>query len=345
MRKWLCVCLALSACTAVPATVSVDRAIVEGTIDRSDAAVVMWWAHNPGDPTGFVCTAEIVSPHVVITAGHCVVGTGSVFEVYLDTTGFGGPPSAEVVLDEVHVHPDYSVGSDGVPTQGDLAVGIARGGFSVPPLSYNHTPLSTSSVGRSVRVVGYGITSATDSLHQTAGTRRQSTMTVAGIDGRLITLTSSDGNTCEGDSGGPAILPIAGNDAIVGVTSFGVSACQPAAGGTDTNVAAYVDFIDQYVDALDPPQPRKIGDACAINRDCMGDVCARVGGKSFCSAACDPAAKDTCPKGYACTDIDGATFCAPPRSGCDVGAGAPTGLAALLAVVAAALVRRRKSTI
>jgi MYXO-CTERM domain-containing protein len=192
-------------------------------------------------------------------------------------------------------------------------------------------------------VIGYGVSSAAADMGTTAGTRRVGTMTISATDDLYVNLTGGDNSICHGDSGGPALLPIAGKEAIVGVTSVGPENCAPSIGGIDTNTSSLTDFVDGYVDANDPPGAGKVGDSCSTNRDCASQVCGQSGGTSYCSQRCDPTVKDVCPSGYPCSQIDGEHFCAPPHHGCDVAAGAPAGGAPLWLLALAMLAGVRSS--
>lgn len=60
---------------------------------------------------------------------------------------------------------------------------------------------------------------------------------------------SEDGkDTCTGDSGGPLLKYEYGKVTIVGITSFGIGCAHPLYPGVYTNVAKYMDWINQYVE-------------------------------------------------------------------------------------------------
>lgn len=52
------------------------------------------------------------------------------------------------------------------------------------------------------------------------------------------------------------------------------------------------------------------GQACEVNEDCAGGLCAVLGELTFCTATCTDASD--CPAGFSCSDAGGVTVCAPP---------------------------------
>ena len=98
--------------------------------------------------------------------------------------------------------------------------------------------------------------------------------------------------TCNGDSGGPALMKIDGVETIVGVTSYGNADCSD--GGFDARVDSDLAFIDTYL-------PR----ACA--RACDGRAC----GSDGCGGSCG-----SCSDGDLCAD-DGQ--CVAPKNDCQSG--------------------------
>jgi uncharacterized protein (TIGR03382 family) len=152
-------------------------------------------------------------------------------------------------------------------------------------------------------------------------------------------------------------MTIAGVDTIAGVTAFGDVSCDPATPGSDTRVDTWAPFVDAYVLQLDPPAQTNlaVGAACTTDLECASKVCAQIGGTSFCSEACSPAAPMPCPAGLVCANLDEDDLCAPTtlalaiHSGCDTAPGLrnlpspPSLLAAALLLAALLLARRARA--
>ncbi len=229
----------------------VDSPVINGTTDSGDPAVVMLRATQGG-----YCTGTLVAPSVVITAAHCVDG------ITAKTVGFGlnGQSTPAAVRAQI-AHPRWN--GNALEAGNDVAVLLLQYPVAdVTPIPIS-TDVSEARAGDAVRIVGYG-------NNRTAGTgfgtKRQASL-------RVVAPNSDDGDisqdkfvkvwdastgtqTCNGDSGGPVFFSAAdGREHVVGVTSFGYQGCE--GGAFHTRVAAYTDFLDDYVsiDVTPPPPP------------------------------------------------------------------------------------------
>src|SRR6185312_11102710 len=109
---------------------------------------------------------------------------------------------------------------------------------------------------------------------------------------------------------------------------------------------------------FDPPA-KGPGDACTSDADCTPRTCEQTSVGKVCAQSCDPAAMPaTCPANTTCMNVDGGNLCISPASlnhggsggtgggggggGCSMSAtNAPTGAAALFAVILVLAFRRR----
>lgn len=350
-------CASLLGCSGAPVVGVSTQPIIGGTTDDGDANVVMVVSQVPGSMQASLCTGEIISPHVVLTAAHCVdpalIGMGAQTYVFTGTT-LPRPVTLSDLLTTQATHYDLAF-DPGHPENGhDIGVAILSNPTSIAPLPYNRKPITSALFGQPARLIGYGITDSTDTKGDTAGTRREAPSVLTGLDANNSTLVDyQDGmhGICEGDSGGPGLMMIDGVERIVSVTSFGFQTCPTDQPGAETRVDIYLGFVDQYVTQLDPPAV-KAGDPCSSDTDCAPLSCTSTSAGKVCTTPCDPTAVNdtTCTNGTMCTSVDGANLCVKPMSGngnhsggCAIGGRAATpGAAALLLVALGALLSRRR---
>ncbi|MCE9579365.1 MAG: trypsin-like serine protease [Deltaproteobacteria bacterium] len=218
-----------------------EQDIIGGTTDTGDPSVVAIFAHQPGATSGSLCTGTVISARAVLTAAHCVdprvVGTGNVFEVLPGTTlSLSNSLAVSATAFDSAFNPNNLGGGH------DIAVVTLAQPTTLTPIPYNRGALGTGSV----RIVGYGSNTHSNTG---AGTKRQATTTIASSTSTLVTIGTSNKQTCHGDSGGPAFQTIGGQEVIIGVTSYGYDRTTTVCynGGVDTRVNAYTGFVDSHL--------------------------------------------------------------------------------------------------
>lgn len=175
------------------------------------------------------CSSVLVSPTVVVTAAHCVVGAATVsvsFDGTLD------PTSPGLLIGTPHV--DTTPGSD-------LAVIVLDRASTVTPASLP-TAQSLERV-RSVVAVGYGYY---DLKPEPAfdGFRRFASLEVKNLDGSIVVLQErKEGTVCFGDSGGPQL----DGDTVVAITLGGGKHCKGSSTGYRLDSPAARGFLNAYV--------------------------------------------------------------------------------------------------
>src|SRR5205807_2532293 len=150
-------------------------------------------AHNPTADTSFQCSGTVVSPHVVVTAAHCLVealvGPGQSWYVFY---GDDSNEDAELAnranfgyAASVLAHPDFDPKSIATvqAVNGDLGVIVLKDKSPVTPIALQH---EAPSVGASLHVIGYGMRAPRDA--STSGLRTDTTATIATIDTRSISF-------------------------------------------------------------------------------------------------------------------------------------------------------------
>jgi len=354
MKRALCplltlsISISLAACSAPPPGAA-TQAIINGTLDDGDPNVVLVFAQVPGQSSGSLCTGEVISPHVVLTAAHCMapstVGAGAQFTIFTGTMlpAMGAPPADQLLkVTESHYVPTFGYNPMTGGDQDDVGVLILAQPTTIAPLPFNHFNLTASAKGADVRIVGYGLTVGTDTQGTTAGTKHQAPTKLFDYQPTTLTLYDAMHSNCEGDSGGPALVMLDGKERIAGVTQVGYVKCPVDMASTDTRVDTYASFIDGYVNMFDPPAVAA-GGACTTDTDCGSLPCLN----GICTAPCDPmASTSTCPSGTECTAVNDENMCAKPsHKGCAVAGwsstnGSPALLFPLAMLLALALRRR-----
>lgn len=230
-----------------------DSPIIGGTLDTADPGVVLLFAQQPGAQSGSLCTAEVVSPHVVMTAAHCVspteVGAGAQFIVFTGSDFNQATQSQILSVKEAHPNPAWD--PNNLPAGNDVGVAILDSATSITPLPFNHSAMTQVMVGQSVRFVGYGLDDATNQTG--AGVKRTTSTQLSDYDDVKLHFSDGQHETCNGDSGGPAFMMLNGVATIVGVTSYGDVTCSQ--GGYDTRIDSVASFVDGYIQTNDPGQP------------------------------------------------------------------------------------------
>lgn len=199
--------------------------ITDGELDSGHPAVGTLQSGGSG------CSATLVGDCKVLTAAHCVGASSATFRL-----GSVRYSSSRIVR-----HPAYRGGSN------DIAlVLLAQRVTDVAPLRINTDPVR---VGQAITLVGFG---RPDGSSDQFGTKRMGENTIDTV-AQTTFVFSGSSNVCEGDSGGPSLVVVGGEERVAGVHSQRIGAC--GNGGRDTRVDAYRSWIEAESCSPNPAAP------------------------------------------------------------------------------------------
>jgi hypothetical protein len=270
----------------------------EDTKPEHQAVVVVYDTAN-----GYMCTGTLIAPRIVLTAAHCLTGTGM-------QVGFGNDANAAAwrSVQERQPHPQYSSSR----LVNDIAV-LRFGGsppagvVPIPPLPRS-MEITDADLGQPLEFVGFGATASSGSG---AGRKRTMTNNLSWIctsswcgwdnPGQTNTICQDQtpGGICSGDSGGPAFIIRQGREYVAGVTSYSGDNCLYF--GCSTKVDEFESFWGDFLGA-------GLGEYCSENLECASGFC--VDGVC-CENACSQKCQACNLSGYAgsCRMVSNGTDC------------------------------------
>ena len=221
----------------------ITNGLPDGAAHPAVVLIVMDVAGRPA----YRCSGTLLSPTVVLTAGHCTGQPGEFSAMRIFTESdvqhgtnnypFAGPNTVEARA--WHAHPQFTEAAFFLH---DVGVVELKSPVSLPASTYGTLPAANSLDALRPRSsttftsVGYGLQQINPAQVVAQKIRMVATPHLiqintgfTGIGSLLLSNNASTGGTCFGDSGGPNFL--GSSSVVAGVTSFGLNGTCGGTGG------------------------------------------------------------------------------------------------------------------
>jgi V8-like Glu-specific endopeptidase len=250
--------------TSSPLVPTSASRITNGTLDgNTHPAVVLIIMDVDGSPA-YRCSGTLLTPKVVLTAGHCTGEPGEFTGMRIYTESdvengnnnypFSGPNTVEAK--SWHSHPQFTEAAFFLHDVGviELSKGVTLASNAYGKLpSVNQLDVLHPGSSTTFTSVGYGVQRINAAKEVAEKIRMSATPHLIQINtgftgpgSLLLSNNASTGGTCFGDSGGPNYL--GSSNTVAGVTSFGLNgSCGGTGGVFRMDRSDVLSFVSKYL--------------------------------------------------------------------------------------------------
>ncbi len=171
------------------------------------------------DKSGIFCSGTALTPHLVLTAAHCLDGVKlKKLKVYVGEGASDGGVQGQYPAERIGQAPGYDVEDEG--TDHDLGYVVVKDPLDLPESAY--VPVAAAkdeisslvAVNQPTEIVGFGLRENKEFGHKYHAKTR-----ITSVDDTVVTIGGKGIDACNGDSGGPAF----GRLKDGGIRLFGVA--------------------------------------------------------------------------------------------------------------------------